>query len=86
MGFGDKAEGAQVAQAYSSKDDVAQLTTGRLDHRSVPKSTNTSTCKNLEDSKNSLRRKEIFFAQFDIEVSFKLHCYFKEKVCMVFES
>lgn len=39
MGLGDKAEGAQVAQTYPSQDDVAELTTGRLDHRGVPKST-----------------------------------------------
>lgn len=37
--LGNKAEGAQVAQTYSSQDDVAELTTGRLDHRGVPKST-----------------------------------------------
>lgn len=38
MGLGDKAEGAQVAQTYPSQDDVAEFTTGRLDHRGVPKS------------------------------------------------
>lgn len=38
VGLGDKAEGAQIAQTYSSQDDVAELATGRLDHRGVPKS------------------------------------------------
>lgn len=28
MGLGNKAESAQVAQTYSSQDDVAELTTG----------------------------------------------------------
>lgn len=36
--LGDEAEGAKVAQADSSQDDVAELAAGRLDHRGVPKS------------------------------------------------
>lgn len=39
VGLGDKAECTQVAQTYSSQYDVAELTTGWLDHRSVPEST-----------------------------------------------
>lgn len=38
MRLGNEAEGAKVAQADSSQDDVAELTAGRLDHRGVPKS------------------------------------------------
>lgn len=40
--LGDKTEGAQISQTYSSQDDVAQLTTGWLDHRGVPKSADKS--------------------------------------------
>lgn len=37
MGLSNEAEGAQVPQADSSQDDVAELATGGLDHRRVPK-------------------------------------------------
>lgn len=37
MGLGNQAEGAQVSKADSSQDDVAELTTGGLDHGGVPK-------------------------------------------------
>lgn len=42
VGLGDKAESTQVAETYSSQYDVAELTTGWLDHRSVPESTDQS--------------------------------------------
>lgn len=37
MGLGNEAEGAQVSQADSRQDDVAELPTGRLDDGGVPK-------------------------------------------------
>lgn len=36
--LGDEAEGAQVSEADANQDDVAELATGGLYHRGVPKS------------------------------------------------